>query len=569
MSVAIFITNDSEASTLIPWGIRFARARHSSLILVCPRKSKGKESFAELAEVTEQSTAIHKSIVACLQTLPCQDFVLKHDVSSGKSSSDHDQILISLHEVTAPNPESAFVDHVDGMKIELLLMPTFKPSRGPALEQADWEERLFHRAPCSVVCLRNSVSADNTALRLLFASELDEDQDDEFALDHTSLLGRATKGEVTLLYVRPSDDLVARQVAQRHLERLEKSIRHRKLEVQKRVVLADSLVEGVNALELDSYDLIVIGTRSGKAIRQFLTGIKSGNEGQSLPVSIMRKAVPFSDQLWGQLRQWVRSKVPQISREHRVNLVDRLTSNSNFDFDFMALISLSTLIAALGLVQNSAAVVIGAMLVAPLMTPLVAMGLALVQANERLLRSAMHAVLCGFSLALLIGFLVGIFVWLTLPGFEMGSELFSRGSPNMRDLMVALASGVAAAYAMGRPNLISALPGVAIAAALVPPIATSGVAFALGYWLVAIGASLLFLTNVVAIVLGTAITFWSVGISTHVDTDSGREPRLWPRYWFIGIVVLSFLIAAEMFIDPFAPNPDAGDKQQVSEPIGE
>ena len=73
--------------------------------------------------------------------------------------------------------------------------------------------------------------------------------------------------------------------------------------------------------------------------------------------------------------------VPQIDREHRVALVDRIQSSSRWDFDFFVLMALSTTIAAVGLIQNSSAVVIGAMLVAPLMTPLLGLGLALVQGN--------------------------------------------------------------------------------------------------------------------------------------------------------------------------------------------
>jgi uncharacterized membrane protein len=111
--------------------------------------------------------------------------------------------------------------------------------------------------------------------------------------------------------------------------------------------------------------------------------------------------------------------------------------------------------------------------------------------------------------------------------------------------------------------LISALPGVVIAAALVPPVATSGIA--LGLWVegliwseaastvadrldLAIGSMLLFLTNIVAITLGTAVVFWAVGIDSRVESkpEDTRPGRIWPRYWFIGFVVLSLLLAGLM-----------------------
>ena len=101
---------------------------------------------------------------------------------------------------------------------------------------------------------------------------------------------------------------------------------------------------------------------------------------------------------------------------------------------------------------------------------------------------------------------------------------------------------------MGRPHLISALPGVAIAAALVPPLATVGLSLSLGEGQLAGGAALLFFTNIVAIVLGTALTFWAVGIRTFVSEDESRKPRLWPRLWLAGLTVLSLLLAAEITI---------------------
>jgi uncharacterized hydrophobic protein (TIGR00271 family) len=170
---------------------------------------------------------------------------------------------------------------------------------------------------------------------------------------------------------------------------------------------------------------------------------------------------------------------------------------------------LSTIIAAIGLEQNSAAVVIGAMLVAPLMTPLLGMGLALVQGNPVLAGISLRAVLMGLGVSLLVGLLTGLLT----PGFdEPTREMLGRGGPGLLDLFVAFASGLAAAYASSRPGLLAALPGVAIAAALVPPIATSGLALSLGDLHLAFGALLLFVINMVTIVLATMAAFWVVGL---------------------------------------------------------
>ena len=205
--------------------------------------------------------------------------------------------------------------------------------------------------------------------------------------------------------------------------------------------------------------------------------------------------------------------------------------------DFMIMQGMAAAIASLGLLQDSPAVVIGAMLVAPLMTPIVAMGLGHAQANIRLIQIASRTVLRGFTTAFVIGVLIG---WLMCDAPT--AEMESRGLPNFRDLIIALASGVAAAYALGRPNLLSALPGVAIAAALVPPIATAGMAAALAEWRLAGGALLLFTTNIIAIVLGTTLTFWAIGLA-RTRTDGQRAAR-WPRWLLLALVVATVALTA-------------------------
>ena len=148
---------------------------------------------------------------------------------------------------------------------------------------------------------------------------------------------------------------------------------------------------------------------------------------------------------------------------------------------------------------------------------------------------------------------MGTFV--TLFGFVSADEvvqireLQARNNPNLLDLIVALVSGIAGAYAWGRPNLFSALPGVAIAAALVPPIATSGIALSCLSFQLSLGSLLLFLTNIVTIILGCTIVFWAVGIEARKSKKSkgdSRAERQWPRYFLLVFVLLSLILAAVM-----------------------
>ena len=571
MSVAVYINNDTNAESLICWSIEFARAVHVSLRIVIPRMSKGKTSWSELAKPGEDAGSLHTVVFATLSKQSKNEIVIKANVADSNESTDHDRVMVSVFEVQSPDPEAAFAEKLPDLDVKTLLLPAFMPARNKDESQQSSGERLFKSVHCQVISIGGSSPRESTideagkesSRRLLLLCESEQDEDDDFALAKTMQLARLMSAEVTLLYVRPSDDVVAKEVADRHLNQLAKSFKSSKVEVRKLAALADSFVDGANQLVLSHFDLIVTGTRSSKIMRRLMDQLQREDGDRQVGLAMMRCGTPFADQAWGKLKQAVRSFVPQIDREHRAKLVDRLDSNSRFDFDFVALMSLATLIAALGLARDSGAVVIGAMLVAPLMTPLVAIGLALVQANERLLKDGIKSVLLGFAVALLIGVVTGVCIKLGDPAYAISSQMSARDRPHFMDLIVALASGVAAAYAMGRPHLVSALPGVAIAAALVPPIATAGLSLAMGDFMLSAGASLLFFTNVIAIILGTAITFWAVGISTYIG-KSGQAVRVWPRYWFIGFVLVSCLLAAETAYLPPESDQDKKDKSERS-----
>ena len=509
MTVAVFVNTESDAAYLIPWGVHFAHADHTELLIVCPRKSKGKFGWDPLEVSEKNDNSLYRTVFEILGNLDSEQVVLKQSIGEGVESSDMDRVAIETREMVAPCPEDAFVQEIDSLGVRMLLLPAHEPIQGVKEEEMPWAQKLFMRAPCQVAIVRGTPPECQTPLRVLVPTHGETSPDDVLAISRACQLAKNTNAnKVALLYVRPDDDLVAKQVAEKHLNQLAKNRSKKKLAIEKRIELADSLLEGINQTELDSIDLVMVGTRSLKTIRPLFRDLSQKEDGPRFAVIAIRESVPLTDRMWSRIKTAVRSKVPQLDRDQRVTLVDRLQNNSRFDFDFVALISLSTLIAALGLVRNSAAVVIGAMLVAPLMTPLVGMGFALVQGNDKLIRNAMRSVVLGFTVALSIGAFCGLMLTLLSPGVEISPEMYARGAPNLLDLVVALASGVAGAYAMGRPNLISALPGVAIAAALVPPIATAGLALTMGAPGLCGGATLLFLVNIIAIVLGTAITFW-------------------------------------------------------------
>ena len=176
---------------------------------------------------------------------------------------------------------------------------------------------------------------------------------------------------------------------------------------------------------------------------------------------------------------------------------------------------LSAIIASYGLVTNSAAVVIGAMLVAMMLGPITGVALAIIDHRMPLLRKSLITVFLGISLVVLVGFIVG---WLHKDQ-PLTVEILSRTQPTSMDLMIALAGGTAGAYAMVSPHLSVAVVGVAVATALVPPLAASGILFDNGEMQMGLGALLLALTNIIAIQFTNALVLWLLGFRRLVDDD--------------------------------------------------
>ena len=167
---------------------------------------------------------------------------------------------------------------------------------------------------------------------------------------------------------------------------------------------------------------------------------------------------------------------PPLSRKDRRKLVKSLTEGSEWSVNFGVMLGCSVLLAVLGLLQNSVAAIIGAMLVAPLMTPLIAIGLALVRGDFELLKNATKSMWRGSAVSLILGVALRVIT----PGHELSPEVEARGTANILDLLIGFFAGVAAGYAVARPKMSGALPGVAIAVALVPPLAACGIAIGSG-----------------------------------------------------------------------------------------
>ncbi len=174
---------------------------------------------------------------------------------------------------------------------------------------------------------------------------------------------------------------------------------------------------------------------------------------------------------------------------------------------FIVLMILSTMLATTGLFQSSAPVIIGAMILAPLMAPIVSLSMGVVRGENDLISNSTKTLFFGIVTALLFSCLYSYF----MPLNTLTNEMRGRLNPNILDLMVAIISGIAGAYANSKSEVAKSLAGVAIAVALVPPLSVTGIGIGWGDFNVIYGSFLLFITNLVGITLAASLTFIVLG----------------------------------------------------------
>lgn len=227
-------------------------------------------------------------------------------------------------------------------------------------------------------------------------------------------------------------------------------------------------------------------------------------------MEISRKRIPF---------------IRRASTEEFKELFNILRENAKLKSTYMVLMALSTSLAILGLFTNSSPVIIGAMILAPLMSPIISLSMASLRQDRRLILSSSYTILAGLGISI---FFAVILTWIT-PIYTPNSEILSRTNPNLVDLGIAVISGIAGAYAHAREEVAKTLAGVAIAVALVPPLAVAGIGLGWMDWQIFSGALLLLFTNLTGMVLAGSVTFMVLGFSPF---------RLASRGIFISLIIV-------------------------------
>ncbi len=498
-------------------------------LITCPSESEGLIRWAMLFALAQENVRL---VVFHPEAVSESD--LNGFVESWKNEGHHVVPELRYHQLAKNTKESDLLKLFDEIGPDLLVLGQNR-SDDSTLDLRQLGRDLFDHAHCDTIAIRLGSRKLEECDSVLIPSS--GGPHSRVALRLGSRVANRFDGTISPLFIEPEiGEAEGKAVGMRVLERVldEAGLDRSDTDhIQPQVVVSNNVLRGMRiAAEEKSYDLILIGASNSTTVKRKLFGsvpdrLLDGEE--AVTVAVIRRRRSLQHRLRQRLERFMTLRIPQLSRDERISLFDRLQVNSRWNFDFLSLMVLATGIASLGLIQDSAAVVIGAMLVAPLMTPLLGSGLALVQGNLPLMRTCLRAIVLGFLAALV----VGAFMGLAAPLSTLTNELASRGGPNLLDFGVATLAGIAASYCIGRPNLSSALAGVAIAAALVPPIATVGISLALQEWTNASGAALLFATNVVGIILSSALTFFANGVRGQ-GVGMGT---LWVRRTLICLVV--------------------------------
>lgn len=310
------------------------------------------------------------------------------------------------------------------------------------------------------------------------------------------------------------------------------------------VVRASERAQGILDAIRRGYDGVLMAAPSETFLDHLLFGdtqMRVAAEGQVPVIVVKGRSGPLTYVL---RRIWRRlyDALPKLSPEEMEAVYDEINSAAAPRIDFFAMIALSAAIATFGLLLDSPAVIIGAMLVAPLMAAMVGIGLGVVEGDLLLMRRALSATVRGALLAVGVSVAIGVLQI----GHEIGPEVLSRTRPTLLDLGVALASGVAGAYAISRKGVQASLAGVAIAAALVPPLSALGIGIAVANAEVALGALLLYVTNLVAIAAAGGVTFLLLGFGPSAEEE--EERRLLQRGFATAGGLLAVVVVALGFI---------------------
>ena len=282
--------------------------------------------------------------------------------------------------------------------------------------------------------------------------------------------------------------------------------------------------------------------------------LTDGSGNQAL-IDVLQAALPFSDGKTRLVVLPVEAHLPVTEQEDeqgkteakeqnavlREELYKKITAGAEPDRNFFMLVCFATIVAAIGLIENNTAVLVGAMVIAPFLGPNLAQTFAAAMGERSLFLSALRTNLLGSALAFSLAFSIGFFYSLD----ALSEELLARAYVDYSSIFLALASGSAAVLSLTR-GISSVLVGVMVAVALLPPLTASALFLGIGMWANAANAALLLAVNIVCINLAGVLTFATRGIGPRSwwDKRKARSSVYWfSAFWGSALLGLLTIIA--------------------------
>lgn len=417
-------------------------------------------------------------------------------------------------------------------RVDKILLGWQTPSRTFGTSLGRIIDPVMQNAPCDVLIVKGTQWAEVNSILLPTAGGPNAPVAAQLAANFSRLYG----ARVTGLYIQVGRATPARMEENQAIVEETFADLEFPQPPEIKVIIAENVVEGV-LREAESHDLLLIGASEEGIFDQFAFGsIPQQIVDRCSKTALMVKHYKGATEFWlSKVWRGLFNLFPSLDLEEQWKLREEMLDDAKPGVNYFVLIILSSVIATLGLLLNSPAVVIGAMLVAPLMSPVLGFSLGIVLGELRLIRLSLESVFKGVIASILVAIIIG----LMSPFKEMTTEILSRTQPTLLDLFIALASGMAGAYAISKKDVSAALPGVAIAAALAPPLGVVGLGLALGNPQAAGGALLLFVTNIISINLAGVIVFSLLGVRPQNWLPETKK-RI--RRGVIGIIFMIILI---------------------------
>jgi uncharacterized hydrophobic protein (TIGR00271 family) len=511
--VVIPVANPDTASSLVNFGAAVARHYGGHVVLV------------QIVEVPEQVALDSRSYQA-----RSKHTLLEHLLQ------DTEKLGVEVEGVTRLSRSVAqgIIDTVQEETAELVVMGwKAHQQNGEDMRIGHIVEEVLEHTPSDVTVVSGEWPESPRRIMVPLSGGPHAPRGVELALAMTA----QSDGTVTLINVVHSGDDEAQAHALLQSARTELSEAHR---VEISVIQAQNVIQGLLDASQD-YDALLLGASEqtfwdvqpfGQLPLELARQI-------DVPMALVRRYTGLPGFVARRAWQSLSDMLPQLDGAAQLDLFQRMRMAARPSINYFVLIALSALIATLGLLLNSPAVIIGAMLVAPLMSPIVAAATGIVFGDERILSDAITATVQGVLLAIFLA----VVATLISPLAAVTGEVLSRTRPNLLDLGVAIFSGMAGAYAIAREEVSAALPGVAIAAALMPPVCTVGVGLALGDASTAGGALLLFVANLSGIIVSSSVVFLLLGVRPPRRVERQQRLRRGLILSIISLVVVSIPLA--------------------------